>query len=227
MNINQDPRAVLKRLSNAKRILSEKLKENPEDELAQAVNEVIDELIHSMVEYTQAVFKDEDKNRDLKSFKERCKDVEDYQYQFEQLESNRKSSHDHMITMIKTADRACKSMGIDEIYGNLGEFEADTMKLMGPENRKKAEVAEKRSEIASWAFGVVAACSAAMELDDLGDYEHNDSDYARVANSMSNFDKKYGIENTIHEIINVGAQQESTKESKEEEKKDMKESNVR
>ena len=38
MNINQDPRAVLKRLSNAKRILSEKLKENPEDELAQAVN---------------------------------------------------------------------------------------------------------------------------------------------------------------------------------------------
>ena len=44
---------------------------------------------------------------------------------------------------------------------------------------------------------------------------------------MSDFDKKYGIENTIHEIIDVGAQQESTKESKEEEKKDMKKSNVR
>ncbi len=138
--LSQNPDEILKRIINVKQVLKDKLAietDKDEREFIEMDIKSINKLFDSLADYTKAAFVDEEKNANLKGLMERCKDIEEYHYKFEEIEKSRKMKHDKLIISLKMADQICELNGVEPIYGELGKYKNDTSELLDMKNYSK------------------------------------------------------------------------------------------
>lgn len=166
----------------------------------------LSDLIARMSEYTESVFDDEIKNLTRQKMIEEANTIRDYQIKCENIEKNRKNSHDNLIRQIKLTDNSCRDLGISEIYGKLPEeYRKDTSGLMGNENRRNPGVVETRHAIADWAWKVVLGSTVAMTLD-LAEmnYEKNLEDREKIAEEFKRLGGAEAAKKMIDDMTRPG-----------------------
>lgn len=159
-------------------------------ELRKVDEDIANDLINALCKYTSSVFDDSFKDANITGMRENANSLEEYQQKVEEIELNRKSAHDDLISSIKVADMLCRMSGIQEIYGELPEeYQKDTTGLMGEANRKNPGVVETRHNIAEWAWGFITGAVISMDIDISNiDYSNDINDFKKVGETYS--DKK-------------------------------------
>lgn len=183
------------------KILAES-KNEIEREDAEFLLEKFEQLIDSMVEYTDVVFDDNISKINRVEKYSNSSELTDIQKEMESIERRRKFSHDALITNVRMIDSACRLVGVDEIYGKLPEkYRNDASGLIGNENRKNPGVVETRHAIADWAWDFVLGCTVAFQLD-LNDmnYQKNLDDKEKIAET---FKKSGGTQNAKKRIKDI------------------------
>lgn len=194
---NREVDSIINRIRNARKKCKELSKREDIDKTLKTMAEYGDDVIlyfvEAMCRYTDSVFEDKSKNISITSLRERCNSREEYQEKFEEIEKNRKSAHNNLITSIKVTDMICRKVGVPEIYGRLPErYKNDVSEVLKEENRGMPGVLDLRHDIANWTWDFVIGCIIDMnvELDQNVNVSHK-KDY------QNDIDAFEGVQNTF------------------------------
>lgn len=197
--INKYLRRIKDARSLCKNVMQDEKSSQDEKEEMEFFEDTLLSLIEKMCNYTRCVFDDNFKNATRNTMMKDANSINDYQRKMEEIERERKSSHDTLIITIRIVDSFCERLGIEPIYGELPEqYKKDTTGLMGEENRSKPGVVETRHAIADWAFDLVCGATIA-EYMDLKDYNKSFESYQSLAKGVKS---NRNMKNMIEEMTN-------------------------
>ena len=169
--------------------------------------DLVSNFVDSMCQYTTAAFKERKKSAIRNQMMRDGESGEEIRTIGEQLEKNRKNSHDMLILQTKRIDLVCREYGLPEIYGKIPEeYKKDISGLLGEKNRKNPGVVEARHDLANWTWDFILSCTICMDLEtnidmeDL-DIEKNREDFEKAAEIYERVDKKSGVKNIMHLLI--------------------------
>lgn len=192
---NREVDSIISRIRNAREKCSELSKRDDIDktlkDTAEYGDDVILDFIEAMCRYTDSVFEDKSKNISITSLRERCNSQEEYQAKFEEIEKNRKSAHNNLITSIKVTDLICRKIGVPEIYGKLPEkYKNDISEVLKEENRGMHGVLDLRHDIANWTWDFVIGCIIDMNVE-LVQNVSNKKDYQNDIDAFESIQKGF------------------------------------